>query len=126
MISFGNLNSRDTRQKQPVKAWKDRLAAEANPLRGAGASEIIAKATSLNYTDSRQTRFDIFSLGQPNASNGAKLLNGFPPVKICLSGSGAGNESAPMHPDREEQIGYALNLRHLKGRCSWEWALASN
>ena len=48
------------------------------------ASEIIAKATSLNYTKtkSRQTRFDILrsvtlSLtrgGQPNASDKAKLI----------------------------------------------------
>ena len=142
-------------EKQPVKAWKDRLAAEANPVISTAAmialarvdaegsaSEIIAKATSLNYTKtkSRQTRLDILrsvtlSLtrgGQPNASDKAKLIKwldgiypaGTPDENRDLSAMAA-FVNAPFAVERgmklltnasgqEEQIGYALNLRHLK------------
>ena len=142
-------------EKQPVKAWKDRLAAEANPVISTAAmialarvdtegsaSEIIAKATSLHYTKakSRQTRLDILrsvtlSLtrgGQPNASDKAKLIKwldriypaGTPDENRDLSAMAA-FVNAPFAVERgmklltnasgqEEQIGYALNLRHLK------------
>jgi mono/diheme cytochrome c family protein len=106
------------------------------------ASEIIAKATSLDYTKtkSRQIRLDILrsvtlSLtrgGQPNESDRAKLikwLDGIYPARTPdenrdLSAMAAFLK-APFAVERgmklltnasgqEEQIGYALNLRHLK------------
>ena len=142
-------------EKQPAKAWKSRLAAEANPVTSTAAmialarvdgegsaSEILAKAISLDYskTKSRQTRLDILrsvtlSLtrgGQPNASDKAKLirwLDGIYPASTPdenrdLSAMAA-FLNAPFAVERgmklltnasgqEEQIGYALNLRHLK------------
>ena len=106
------------------------------------ASEIFKKATSIDYnqTGSRQTRLDILRgvtltltrSGQPSASDKAKLIKWIeriypaqtPEENRDLSAMAAFLD-APFAVGRgitllenasgqEEQIGYALNLRHLK------------
>ena len=142
-------------EKQSVKKWKNRLADEANPVISTAAmialarvdakesaSEILAKATSLDYgkTRSLQTRLDLLRSvtltltrgGQPKESDKIKLikwLDGIYPASTPeenrdLSAMAA-FLNAPFAVERgmklltnasgqEEQIGYALNLRHLK------------
>jgi len=106
------------------------------------ASEIFGKALSIDYanTESRQTRLDLLRSvtltltrgGQPNAEDNAKLINwldGIYPARTPeenrdLSAMAAFLK-APFAVERgmklltnasgqEEQIGYALNLRHLE------------
>ena len=105
------------------------------------ASEIFKKATSIDYnqTGSRQTRLDILRgvtltltrSGQPSASDKAKLIKWIeriypaqtPEENRDLSAMaafldapfavGRGMKLLENASGQEEQIGYALNLRHL-------------
>ena len=142
-------------EKQPVKNWMNRLADETDPVISTAAmialarvdakgsaSEILAKATSLDYAKTRsfQTRLDLLRSvtltltrgGQPKESDKIKLikwLDGIYPARTPeenrdLSAMAA-FINAPFAVERgmslltnasgqEEQIGYALNLRQLK------------
>ena len=142
-------------EKQPVKNWMNRLADETDPVISTAAmialarvdakgsaSEILAKATSLDYAKTRsfQTRLDLLRSvtltltrgGQPKESDKIKLikwLDGIYPARTPeenrdLSAMAA-FLNAPFAVERgmslltnasgqEEQIGYALNLRQLK------------